>query len=359
MNNFAIAEELDRAVDTWIQGHATTLPPEKPEVQELLEIARELRLVSSREFKVRLKFDLLQRAHPEMVTVSGSLAAADEIKRTRKSESNAILHFLEGQLAAYPMRARSFAMSFATQAAAVLVVLGLNVWMSRHIAETKQEVVTALISPDSYVLPPARIESCGGGGGGGDRDKSNASKGVLPALSSQQSVPPMVVVRNQAPKLTVEPTVVAPPNLAFPHSGRLGDPLSAALIPSNGSGSGGGIGSGTGSGIGTGNGPGVGPGNGGGIFHVGGGVSAPRAIYDPEPQYSDEARKAKSQGTAVLALIVDADGRPREIRIARSLGMGLDEQAIAAVQKWRFAPAMKDGHPVAVMINVEVDFRLY
>jgi len=95
------------------------------------------------------------------------------------------------------------------------------------------------------------------------------------------------------------------------------------------------------------------------VFRVGGGVSAPRAIYAPDPQYSDEARKAKYQGTVVLWVVVGPEGRPRDIRVSRSLGMGLVEKAIEAVRQWKFEPALKDGHPVAVQVNIEVDFRLY
>ena len=92
---------------------------------------------------------------------------------------------------------------------------------------------------------------------------------------------------------------------------------------------------------------------------MGGGVSAPKAIYSPEPEYSEEARKAKYQGTCVLMLVVGPDGRPRDIRVSRSLGLGLDEKAMEAVKTWKFEPSMKDGKPVAVMISVEVEFRLY
>ena len=92
---------------------------------------------------------------------------------------------------------------------------------------------------------------------------------------------------------------------------------------------------------------------------MGGGVSAPRAIYDPDPEYSEEARKAKHQGTVILWIVVGPDGRPRDIRVQRALGLGLDEKAVEAVRKWRFAPAMRDGHPVAVEVNIEVNFRLY
>ena len=82
-------------------------------------------------------------------------------------------------------------------------------------------------------------------------------------------------------------------------------------------------------------------------------------MFTPDPEYSEEARKAKYQGTCVLWLVVGPDGRPRDIKVARTLGLGLDEKAIEAVKQWKFEPAMKDGKPVAVQINVEVSFRLY
>lgn len=235
----------------------------------------------------------------------------------------------------------------------------------KQIVKTKETV--ELVAPsDMPVLSPSKTLS-GGGGGGGDRDKLQASQGRLPKLSMQQFTPPMVVVRNPDPKLPMEPTVVIPPDvhLQQPNLPNLGDPLShmPADFPSNGTGSGGGIGSGSGGGVGSGEGPGFGPGHGGGTgggaFRVGGGVSAPKAIYAPDPEYSEEARKAKFQGTCVLWLIVGPDGKPRDIKVQRTLGLGLDEKAIEAVKTWRFEPAMKDNKPVAVQINVEVSFRLY
>ena len=98
---------------------------------------------------------------------------------------------------------------------------------------------------------------------------------------------------------------------------------------------------------------------GGGVYRVGGGVIAPRVIYSPDPVFSEEARKAKFQGTVVLWLIVGVDGRTRDIRIQRSLGMGLDENAIDAIRRWRFEPGRKGGVPVAVQVNIEVNFQLY
>jgi protein TonB len=88
-------------------------------------------------------------------------------------------------------------------------------------------------------------------------------------------------------------------------------------------------------------------------------VSAPRALFAPDPEYSEEARKAKYQGTVVLWVVVGADGRAHDVKVQRSLGMGLDQKALEAVRKWKFEPAVKDGRPVAVQINVEVSFRLY
>ena len=207
----------------------------------------------------------------------------------------------------------------------------------------------------------------GGGGGGGDRDKLQAPKGKLPKQTMEQFAPPAMVIRNSNPKLAVEPSVVMPPqvHLANNNMPNLGDPFARVPDgpPSNGTGSGAGIGSGSGGGVGSGEGGGIGPGKGGGfgggVFRVGGSVSAPRAISTPDPEYSEEARKAKYQGTVVLWLIVDQNGRPRDIRVARSLGMGLDQKAIEAVKQWKFDPAKKDGQPVAVQINVEVNFRLY
>src|SRR5208282_4829730 len=232
------------------------------------------------------------------------------------------------------------------------------------VAKPKETVL--LIAPgDLPDLPPSNTVS-GGGGGGGDRDKLKASEGRLPKQSMQQITPPMAVVRNLDPKLAVEPTIVVPPDIKLqqPNLPDLGDPMShLPSVPSNGTGSGGGIGSGSGGGVGSGEGPGYGPGHGGGTgggaYRVGGGVSGPKLIYQPDPEYSEEARKAKFQGTCVLWVVVGADGKPRDIRVARTLGLGLDEKAIEAVKTWRFEPGKKDDKPVATMINVEVTFRLY
>jgi protein TonB len=271
----------------------------------------------------------------------------------------------------YPdSRKRSTVASLVLHVVVVAGALALSVMPARQVQRPQpipEHVTLIAPSPDVYMLPPA-IQEAGGGGGGGDHDKLPAPQGRLPKLSMQQITPPAIIVRNEHPKLAVEPTVVAPPKVEIatsklPH---LGDPAAPAMPNpafSNGTGSGGGIGSGSGGGIGKGAGPGIGEGRGGGIgggvFRVGGGVLAPKPIATPDPQYTEQARQNKYEGTCVLAMIVGPDGKPHDIRVQRGLGMGLDQKAIEAVQQWRFEPATKDGRPVAVQISVEVSFKLY
>jgi TonB family protein len=203
-----------------------------------------------------------------------------------------------------------------------------------------------------------------GGGGGGDRSPLPAAKGRLPKFALQQFTPPQQVVQNLNPKLSMDPTLIGPPDLKLPNvdMAQYGDPLAKIGPPSNGPGSGGGIGSGKGGGIGSGTGGGLGPGEGGGVgggvYRVGGGVTAPQLVSKIEPEYSEEARKAKYQGTVTLYIQVDAQGKAINMRVLHSLGLGLDEKAMEAVKKWKFKPGTKDGKPVTVEAQIEVNFRL-
>ena len=263
----------------------------------------------------------------------------------------------------YPRRKETFVYSFLAHTLGVALLVWSANWTFEHREEIKQQMIGVVTDIGPYMPLPISKTRAGGGGGGGDRDKLQAPKGALPKISDQQITPPAIVLRNDNPKLAVPPTIVAP-EIKLPTVGALGDPLSRVLgPPSNGTGSGAGIGSGSGGGVGAGYGPGVGQGHGGGYgggaYRVGGGVSPPKVVYDPDPEYSEEARKAKYQGTVVLWLVVGPDGKPQQIRVSRSLGMGLDEKAIEAVRQWRFEPSKLDGHPVPVQINVEVNFRLY
>jgi TonB family protein len=222
------------------------------------------------------------------------------------------------------------------------------------------------ISPYITKLPAGK-DKAGGGGGGGERNPVPASKGKLPKFSlNEQLARPVVVIQNPNPKLAVDPTVVVPPDIRVPQPNlpNTGDPLSVMVTNSGGPGSGSGIGTGSGGGVGSGSGPGVGPGWGGGIggggFRPGrDGVGFPVCAYCPTPQFSEEARKAKHQGSVILHVIVQTDGRATNISVVRGLGLGLDEKAIEAVRGWRLTPAMgPGGKPVPVSMDIEVVFRI-
>jgi TonB family protein len=96
----------------------------------------------------------------------------------------------------------------------------------------------------------------------------------------------------------------------------------------------------------------------GGAYRPGNGVSTPRLITKVSPTYTEEARRNKIQGTVTLNIIVTEEGIATNIRVVKSLDPGLDQKAIEAVGGWRFAPGLKDGKPVRVIANVEVNFRL-
>jgi protein TonB len=266
-------------------------------------------------------------------------------------------------------RSNGLAGSIAIHVVVVGLILSASIFGHQVVSHAPEHETVTLIapSPDSYALPVAK-KIVSGGGGGGDHDLLPAPKGRLPKLAMQQITPPSIVLHNEHPKLAVAPTVVIPPQVRVAQNSmpNLGVQSSAPLPsapPSNGTGSGGGIGSGSGGGVGVGHGAGVGAGSGGGIgggvFKVGGGISAPEPVSTPDPEYTEQARLAKTQGTCILWMIVDDQGHPRDIRVVHGLGFGLDAKAIEAVKQWKFQPAMKDGRPVNVQISVEVGFKLY
>jgi TonB family protein len=97
------------------------------------------------------------------------------------------------------------------------------------------------------------------------------------------------------------------------------------------------------------------------IYHLGEGVSMPKAIFSPTPEYTPEAAKKKVEGTVLLSLIVLPDGTSRDVTVIKGLGYGLDEQAIKAISTWRFQPALRqsDGEAVPTSITVETTFHVY
>jgi len=228
---------------------------------------------------------------------------------------------------------------------------------NKNVQKALKESVT-LIDPTLSVYKPEKT----GGGGGGARDLKPVSKGQAPKPSPKQFVPPQIV--DHKPLLEMQPTILAPEDSILPQNNlpNWGDPLAKLGDLSNGPGLGGGMGNGRGGGLGNGSGGGFGDGSGGGVgggvYKVGNGVTQPSILMKVDPEYSEEARKAKYSGTVTLAVIVDTEGKARDIHVVKSLGMGLDEKAIEAVMKWKFNPGKKDGKPVNVRATIEVNFRL-
>ena len=246
----------------------------------------------------------------------------------------------------------------------VAVALALFIGTNPAVQKMVKDHVSLIAPPPPFEPKMApKKDLSGGGGGGGSKAPTPVSQGKLPKPAPKQFVPPMIA-QVEKPKIAIDPTIIAPPDANLPqiNSDNFGDPLSKYKIPSNGTGSGAGMGSGSGGGVGGGKGGGYGNGSGGGVgggaYKIGGGVSAPKVVFQVEPEYSEDARKAKFQGTVVIALVVDEKGNPRDIRVVRPLGMGLDQKAIEAVEKWRFRPGQKDGKAVPTQATIEVSFRL-
>jgi periplasmic protein TonB len=259
----------------------------------------------------------------------------------------------------YAMNPKSFYSSITILGTvfALLMVTFTNKAVQQKISEKLN-----LIDPNIEPYKPPAPKQAGGGGGGGAREIAPVTKGQAPKPALKQFTPPMIV--KEPPKLAMMPTIIAPPDTVLPQNNlpNWGDPLAKLVNGSNGTGFGGGMGSGSGGGLGSGKGGGFGPGEGGGVgggvYRVGGGVSQPAVIFKVDPEYSEEARKAKYSGTVMLAVIVTVDGQAKDIHVVKSLGMGLDEKAMEAVEKWKFKPGMKGGQPVNVRATIEVNFRL-
>lgn len=251
----------------------------------------------------------------------------------------------------YGQRREAFVYSLLGQA----LVLGILIYFAGRIVDNGPRPAERSFPVD--VLPI--IFSGHNGGGGGNHDPIPASHGNLPQASLNPLTPPTVMLPKEMPKLAVPEAVEVAPEIKLPQGGQVGDPLSKFTIPSNGPGGPGGIGPGCCDGVGPSTGPGAGFGPEGIYPGNTKGMTTPQVIFNPEPAFSDEARKSKTQGRVGLLLVVGKDGRTYNIRVRESLGMGLDEKAIEAVKVWRFKPATLNGAPVATQILVEVDFHLY
>jgi periplasmic protein TonB len=357
MSNVSVYDELDQAIDQMLAAPAGTLPGRTENVGELVELASELRYLPRANFKTRLKLELEWEAAGRAVSAT---AGADQ--RQQALDTRHVMPSLLGKSwAGYPVRRINFALSLALHGVMALLI-GAGFLMVKSAVPRMDDRPGVTVRLEPYVAPAGSLPSDGGGSGGA-AERIRASNGAAPRAAREQLTPPIVLRNNSRPRLVAEATVIAPPDLSFPRTRQSGDPLSDLTTPSNGPGVGGGMGGNTGEGAGTGGGPGRGDGENGGCcggpYTIGNGVSMPRAIYSPEPEFSEEARKSKHQGEVTLLATIGVDGRPRNLIVVRSLGMGLDEKALEAVRTWRFDPAKKQGRPVAVQMNIIVNFHLF
>jgi protein TonB len=232
-----------------------------------------------------------------------------------------------------------------------LLILFIGWLLHKHVqfsAPVKAMQITELAVP-----PQAPPKAAAMGGGGGQRGPTPVTKGTPPKFADTQIVPPNKPPLIE-PKIHIEPTIEVQQDVkmasSLPQIGIASSPLVGMSM---------GNGSGTGLGNGSGLGPGSGGNTGGGPKRIGGGVSAPVLIYSVEPEFSEEARKAKVAGNVLVNLWVDTNGNPSHVRVIRGVGMGLDEKARDAVMQYKFRPAMENGKPVLVELNVEVNFQIF
>ena len=245
---------------------------------------------------------------------------------------------------------------------AVLVIL-LGVQTVNH-SPLFKDPANKFVIKDLPLFAPLRTHGSDGGNGGGTNSLIDANKGRNPKQDMHPLAPVQVPVLEN-PKLAIENKIAVPPDVKLPDNPAMtmiGVHESANVtLMSGGTGGPAGIGSGDGRGDGPGHGQnGWGPGSRDGIYVAGlNGVTQPIAIFTPEAEFSDEARRAKHQGACTISVIIDAQGNPQSPRVVQRIGMGLDEKALQAVMRYRFKPAKKNGKPVAARIAVVVDFRLY
>jgi TonB family protein len=225
------------------------------------------------------------------------------------------------------------------------------------VAASKHSLLTELIPiRETPVYLPVRIHVRGLAGGGGQHSPLPPSKGHPPKPAPRVFTPPVMTIQETHPLIEMPPTVLSAvdaqlPTLNLP----LGSLTGVSGPQSGGPGNSGGIGNGTRGG----NGDQDGPGGGDGITGLHGrNVTQPVLLSRNDPEYSDEARKAKLQGIVELGIEVNAAGQVTNVRVLRSLGLGLDERAIEAVRQWKFRPGTMDGKPVSTRAMVEVNFRL-
>jgi protein TonB len=243
------------------------------------------------------------------------------------------------------LTARSQAISLGIHGAMLAVLL---LFASRSIRAPLEPAAPVHAIPLTLFRPQKAVVASRGGGS--NQTALPAKRGSPPPTARRTFIPP-----SSSP----HPLLALPITIAFDiptdnTSPNIGDPLSR--LPN------GGLGANGVNGIGThGCCQGIGEsesGPAGLSIQRGRGVTPPQLLYKVEPEFSEDARKAKHQGVVVLSIVVDASGNVRNIRVLQQLGLGLDQKAIEAVSRWRFRPGLLDGKPVATEATVQVSFQL-
>jgi protein TonB len=266
-----------------------------------------------------------------------------------------------------------------------IVVLGLLLWMTTRTGASAGTTQTIEPAHLVFLMTPG---PGGGGGGGGNHAPKPAPKlerqgppkpriavpKVTPdpvlTTAKQEIEPPKPTpavtpqVAEKAPEPQPTRTLIAPVAEAAAdsreHAGVIDKPAPPADSQGQGTGGGAGSGSGTGNGqgIGSGIGDGSGGGTGGGPFRPGSGIEPPKLLREVKADYTEEARKRNIRGEVVLEIVVRGDGNVGDVRVLQGLGGGLESRAITAVKQWKFAPALRHGQPVDVLVEVAVEFTL-
>lgn len=253
--------------------------------------------------------------------------------------------FLSGGTASWNVKALATSFLFQGAAVTILMLAGAS-----HVVRTQMPLMTLIAPPPIKQPKQVKLNS---GGGGGQHSPLPPLKGPLPKPAPRIFTTPFVPIDH--PALVMNPSLIAAPDAWAAPSTAIGNPL-GVLDGGLGAGNHGDAGPGPG-GTGTGT-RGHGPGGDATAYSAGRGITAPSVLTRVDPEYSEEARKAKYSGAVMLSIVVNTDGHADSIKVIKSLGMGLDEKAIEAVERWRFKPGTKDGLPVRVHAQIEVNFRL-
>jgi len=266
---------------------------------------------------------------------------------------------------------RSQVVSFAVHGGLAMLVL-LSLTNKIPVVENVKKLIPSISVPDPETLRSLfRKQSPDpgtGGGGGGDRNPIPVGVGNVPKFKFTIQIVPPAIQSNPRSALEMPPNLIGQdqPPIINKNLKIWGDPAAQAATNSNGPGSDGGMGNGKHGGIGPGDGPGLGQGELGGFGGgtrtpgAGSGIRYPTCAYCPRPEYSDEARHSRYQGSVLLYVVILTNGAAGDIQVVKSPSMGLDVKAMEAIRTWKFNPALgPNGKPVAVVVPVEVAFQLY